>query len=174
MLLKLLLFLIPVMVFSNEVIWDSKQEAVLNQAEYDEAVRLYVDKKYPEKVKAYRAAEINKYTVSLNGLMWQDNKETETLKMNWEDAKKYCTHLSLFAISDWRLPSREELESIIDKARRPSIKKEFKFISSSYYWSSTSSVYNSNYAWGVLFYGGSSFNDGKNNNYYVRCVRGGQ
>lgn len=175
MLIKLLLFLIPVLVFSNEVIWDSKQEAVLNQAGYDEVIRLYVDKKYPEKVNAYEAYS-NKYTVSLNGLMWQDNKETEILTMNWDDAKKYCSHLSLVGFNDWRLPSKEELESIVDKAREPSIKKDFKFVSSSsYYWSSAFVAgYSNVVAWNVYFFNGNSGNNLKGYNGYVRCVRGGQ
>ena len=106
------------------------------------------------------------------GLMWQDDKSVTTTELSWQDAKNYCKNLTFAGYSDWRLPNEDELLSITDDSRyKPAIKKEFKYVNSSWYWSSTPYVSSSKYAWFVYFnYGyGSSFN--KTSKSYVRCVR---
>jgi len=73
--------------------------------------------------------------------------------------------------SDWRLPTIEELLTLVNyEKRRPACDLE-DTISSSRYWSSITYVDNTDYAWDVYFYYGSSSYYNKTNNYYVRCVR---
>ena len=46
-----------------------------------------------------------------NGLMWQQ----ETIgPMTWEETLSYCEDLQLSGYDDWRLPSINELHSIVD------------------------------------------------------------
>ena len=111
-------------------------------------------------------------TVVLGGLEWQDNAETKTNKLNWEDAKSYCRELTLNGHSDWRLPNIKELQSIVDISRYdPAIKRGFKNATSSGYWSSSQNVSNAEYAWEVGFKYGSTYNGFKSSECYVRCVR---
>ena len=39
------------------------------------------------------------------------------VNMNWELALAHCETLSFAGYSDWRLPSRNELQSLIDDTR---------------------------------------------------------
>jgi len=112
-----------------------------------------------------------------NGLMWQkEDEEDDNTERRWDDAISYCKGLSLGGYSDWRLPNREELKSIIDETRKkPTINTTyFPNTKSSHYWSSTTDAGRTTGAWSVDFYGGSVYDGHKSNNYYVRCVRDGQ
>jgi len=124
--------------------------------------------------------------VVLNGLMWQDEKYTQKEKkayysndnyrksQDWKGAIRYCKNLRLGGYSDWYLPSKKELLSIVDKSRKPTIKREFKNTFSSSFWSSSPSVSFSSNAWRVRFKSGYLDTYGKANNLYVRCARAGQ
>ncbi|MEA1920057.1 MAG: DUF1566 domain-containing protein [Campylobacterota bacterium] len=127
-------------------------------------------------------------TDDATGLEWQDN---ESIQKPWvtqanydagnysdtsgDTATTYCSNLSLDD-GGWRLPSIEELETLVDDGKyNPSVTEGvFQHISSSYYWSSTSAAHYSGSAWAVSFYDGRSGSGYKSNNGYVRCVRGGQ
>jgi len=114
----------------------------------------------------------NTVTDSTTGLMWQDDNDAKTVKKDWQGSIDYCENLSFSGYSDWRLPSRLELLSIADKTKtNPAIKEGFQNVVSDYYWSSSSYVNLSNYAWRVLFDDGDDSANRKGNNYYVRCVR---
>lgn len=112
-------------------------------------------------------------------LIWQDNTDVadKTKKKNWGKAINYCKNLSLGGYKDWRLPSKKELLTIVDKSydRVPTISGAFKNFTSNSYWSSTTDASNTSYAWDVHFYIGYTGKDNrKSKNYYVRCVRGRQ
>jgi len=112
------------------------------------------------------------------GLMWQQATAPGTY--TWQQALAYCENLTLAGHSDWRLPNRNELQSLVDYGRyNPAINTDYfpDTVSGDFwsgYWSSTTSASYPSYAWGVYFgYGG--LNDYfKSNGYYVRAVRGGQ
>ena len=105
-------------------------------------------------------------------LMWQDDKAVINNKMTWPQARRYCKNLNLAGFSDWRLPTIEELSTIIDLDRyNPAIAKEFKNVRSEWYWTNTSCASNRSYAWEFYFKYGYDGNYGKNSNRYVRCVR---
>jgi hypothetical protein len=88
-----------------------------------------------------------------------------------------CGSLAL-AGGGWRLPSKKELVSSVDysiPSPGPTIQKNwFPNTVASFYWSSTANAYNPDYAWYVYFNDGNVKYSSKYNNYYVRCVRGGQ
>lgn len=111
-------------------------------------------------------------TDTATGLMWQ---QAEAGDMTWEAALAYCETLQLASHDDWRLPNRNELQSIVDyETHSPSIDTEFFPEAVSAYWSSTTSAYVTDYAWYVDFSLGRVYNNLKSNNMYVRAVRGGQ
>jgi len=119
-----------------------------------------------------RSGEI--VTDNITALQWQDNDEAKTVEKNWEDAKSYCSALSLEDRGDWRLPTRKELNSIVDYSKvDPAIYSTFENVASSYYQSSTTSGM-SDSLWGVSFYNGNDYWNGKTYELYVRCVRHGQ
>jgi len=111
-------------------------------------------------------------TVIVDNLEWQDNTEAKTTTHTWSDAIAYCQALSLNGHSDWYLPSIKELQSIVDVSRnKPAIKKNFKNVASSNYWSSSQNVSAVKYAWYVSFKVGFTNNFTESKEYYVRCVR---
>ncbi len=117
------------------------------------------------------------------GLAWQDN---ESIQKKWTEASgdtaaAYCNNLFLYYNNnynlDWRLPSIEEIQTLVDYSQvTPSATEGiFQHIFwDNYYWSSTAYAGYTGYAWIVDFYYGDSANYNKGTNYYVRCVRGGQ
>ena len=107
------------------------------------------------------------------GLTWQDNKDVKTIKRDWNGAKEYCKNLTLDGYSDWRLPTKDELESKIDELQSSIVETpEFKNTTANIYWSSSPSVSDSSVAWSVDSRYDSTYNSDKSNKYYVRCVRG--
>lgn len=108
-------------------------------------------------------------TDNATGLIWQQ-KTAGT--MNWDDAMKYCKNLKLGSYSDWRLPSIEELLSIVDlNLKKPKIDTAyFPDAKSSFYWSASSYAYNNEAAWGVGFYSGDSHYGYKSAFFCVRAL----
>ena len=105
------------------------------------------------------------------GLMWQDNAVGST--MNWATAITTCENLTLGGYADWRLPNINELKSIRDMSRSsPAIDTTFVNTASGYYWSSTTYVADTTFAWLVYFGNGFVYGYDKTNSFYVRCVRG--
>jgi len=132
---------------------------------------------------------------NVTGLEWQDNEKVRKLWLsdaNYETcehnnsspacydtsgdtATTYCSDLALDG-GGWRLPSIEELETLLDDGKYdPSLTDGiFKNFSSSYYLSSTSNANNALNVWRVDFNNGFSNDYDKAYSQYVRCVRGGQ
>jgi len=107
------------------------------------------------------------------GLMWQDSYEAKSIEKDWQDAKSYCSHLSLASYNDWRLPTVKELLSITDiKRDSPAIKIGFNNVVNGDYWSSSAGAHRDLNAWAVRFDNGgmSSFSQSIDT-VHVRCVR---
>jgi hypothetical protein len=111
-------------------------------------------------------------TDNTTGLMWQQAKTSSG--MTWEGSLTYCEGLTLANQSDWRLPNIKELGSIVDRSQSGlSIDTTaFPGTPSSPYWSSTTYVGNTSWAWSVLFSSGYVWSYDKSGSYDVRCVRG--
>ena len=104
-------------------------------------------------------------------LIWQ--RKGSSKKMSWSNAKEYCENLLWGGYDDWRLPTIDELKSIVDYSRyNPAIDTDYFDIKSDYYWSSTTDVSDSSYAWHVLFDGGNDHWHLKSLHDYALCVRG--
>lgn len=74
--------------------------------------------------------------------------------------------------NDWRLPTIEELSTLINYNKFDPASDLADAISN-YYWSSTTYASYSSSAWLVYFGNGNQFSYDKENDYYVRCVRDG-
>jgi len=117
-----------------------------------------------------RSGEI--VTDNITKLQWQDNEEAKTVKKNWEDAKSYCSALSLGGKSDWRLPTPKELMMIVDNGKySPALDSTFVNVTTNIYLSSTTRASDTSNAWVVFFDGGSVGQRGKTDENSVRCVR---
>ncbi|CAA6826477.1 MAG: Putative cell wall associated biofilm protein [uncultured Sulfurovum sp.] len=107
-----------------------------------------------------------------NGQTQDTSKCTDT---SGDTATTYCSNLRLGGHGDWRLPTRKELVGLSDYGSiSPAISSVFENSASSNYWSSTTYVGRTSDAWGVYFYRGSQYRNGKPNSAYVRCVRAGE
>ena len=114
-------------------------------------------------------------TDTTTGLMWQQ-AETGTEK-TWEEAIDYCKALGLAGYNDWRLPDRNELESLVDtRYYDPCIDKTiFPGDMLSSYWSSNTNTINTDYAWIINFNQCIVCNGYKLSKFYsMRAVRGGK
>ena len=82
----------------------------------------------------------------------------------------------LCGATDWRLPTRPELQSLVDyQAQNPAIDTTwFPNTPATIYWSGGNYVPNASGAWSVVFNDGSPNADIKSNALQVRLVRGGQ
>jgi hypothetical protein len=93
-----------------------------------------------------------------------------------EDFIKALNDARYGGYSDWRLPTRKELAYILnDGVTGTTITtRYFTNTAASWYWSSTTDVYSTGFAWGVNFGYGYVSSYYKPNAGYVRAVRGGQ
>lgn len=106
-------------------------------------------------------------------LIWEDTIHTTEDKITHDEAKTYCDSLKDGEVSGWRLPTLNELLSIVDYSRSdPAILKEFNHIKSgTVYWTSTAYVRSRDQFWGVDFKDGATEGTLKNYSRYVRCVK---
>jgi hypothetical protein len=99
-------------------------------------------------------------TDSQTGLMWS----TENFgPVDWRTAAELCGSLHLANHQDWRLPTIEELRTLINYK---------KHMLASFYWSSTTYADNNSAAWGMNFTCGYDYGQLKSSNRYFRAVRG--
>jgi hypothetical protein len=111
-------------------------------------------------------------TDTATGLMWQ---QAEPALMTWEAALAYCENLNLAGHEDWRLPNRNELQSIVAYENSlPSIDTTvFPGAVSGVYWASTTFAAGTDSAWSGNFTDGLIFWIDKSQSNHVRAVRGG-
>jgi hypothetical protein len=108
------------------------------------------------------------------GLVWE--RSTDATKFNWVNAQGRCYQLNLGGRRGWRLPSVEELSSLVDPAHtNPSLPTGHPFtnVQNDGYWSSTMISGDGN-AWYVFFSYGTVYGYVPSGTYYVRCVRAGK
>ena len=116
-------------------------------------------------------------TDSTTNLQWQDdyNDNSGNIKSaTWTDAIAYCDNLELGGKTDWRLPNKNELISIVDYTKTSEVFLDgFTKVSSGHFWSSTTYADNDDTAWNVNFGYGYANTNNKTTDYSVRCVRAG-
>lgn len=106
-----------------------------------------------------------------SGYTWLDNNQTKRLKKDWLDAKNYCEKLFANGYENWHLPTKKQLESIVDKSNMPSIKEGFKNVAPKGYWTNDEVDLKDGYVWAIYFNHGGEVWELKTDTNYVRCVR---
>jgi len=124
------------------------------------------------------------------GLVWErsagdknGNGDVEDERRSWAAAGAYCANAAVGGRKGWRLPTVQELSSLVDPTQaNPSLPPGHPFTNvvrpafgaAIFAWTSTTSAPDPSRAWGVFFATSASFTDGKGDENFVWCVRGGQ
>lgn len=114
----------------------------------------------------------------LTGLFWTKRADLAPGMVTWEEAFSVIKNLNnkkLGGFSDWRLPNINELESLVDaEYHNPALPADHPFEEvREFYWSSTTSFYDPQWAWALYLYKGAVGVGLKNlPNFYVWAVRG--
>jgi hypothetical protein len=101
-------------------------------------------------------------TDGMTGLQWE--KISSSNIYNWTEANAYCDSLVKSGYADWRLPTRVELQSLVDyriDCAGPGISgAEFPSTPTSYFWSADSLAGYLGNAWWVSFGTGATYSGG--------------
>jgi hypothetical protein len=105
-----------------------------------------------------------------NHLEWQDSPNVEK-ETKWVMATRYCKALNYLGHNDWRLPSIDELKTIIDIVQSPKANKKFQYGTTSAYWTGQEYKKDTLNAWAIYMQTAHLFWNDKCDTAYVRCVR---
>jgi len=106
------------------------------------------------------------------GYVWLDNNQTKQLKKDWLDAQSYCEELYANGYEDWHLPTKKQLQTLVDKSNTPAIKSGFKNVVPKGYWTNEKIEVKDGYVWAIYFNHGGEVWELNTDTNYVRCVRG--
>ena len=120
-------------------------------------------------------------TDNLTGLIWAKNANPAAATKLWQGALDYIASLnskSYLGYSDWRLPNRKELMSLVNRQQDNSVSwlnaQGFSNVQVNYYWSSSSYSNGTGAAWFLGMSDGYTGHFSKGYLYNVWPVRGGQ
>ncbi len=105
------------------------------------------------------APSVSIITDSKTGLQWVPATDRDT---SWYEARDYVSGLKVSGFSDWRLPSRSELQDLYNSGIDP------KTLNVSGKWVWASEIEEPSYAWVVSFYDGLSITDSRKNSFQNR------
>ena len=114
----------------------------------------------------------------LTGLMWTQNANLIDLPVMWQESFDYISELNneqAFGYSDWRLPNRRELRSLLShQTKKPALPSghPFQNVFLGWYWTSTSAAINPSYAWYIHMEGGRMFYGHKEQSFLFWPLRG--
>ena len=105
---------------------------------------------------------------SATELIWQKSYANDK---NWQAALSYCENLEYAGYSDWRLPNKNELSSLV-KYGEHNPASDFPDMPTNTFWTSTTTAEIKDSAWSIDFYSGYvATTENKSTTHYVRCVR---
>ncbi len=115
-----------------------------------------------------------------NGLMWQDDASTASLKLSWSGSIEHCENLEYAGFLNWRLPNINELAYALPNTTFKN-QTVLEYPNGEYwipivswrkpYWSSTPNFYDSGRAWAMESASFTHYYFSKTDQSYVRCVR---
>lgn len=112
------------------------------------------------------------------GLMWK--RAAEDARFTFDGAQEHAKAVNsaggFAGHADWRVPTREELLSIVDpRFEKPAVHPEaFPGTPPTWFWSSSPIASDASDPWNVSFNNGNDYWNSKNNAFRVRLVRAGQ
>jgi Protein of unknown function (DUF1566) len=97
----------------------------------------------------------------LTGLYWLQDADVSSRTMDWAESLDFVKNFDLDlpeSFSNWRLPTINELESLVDSSRHtPALPLNHPFQKvRDVYWSSTTSFFESDWAWALYLYKGAT------------------
>lgn len=107
------------------------------------------------------APSVNIITDSKTGLQWAPAPDRDT---NWFQAKDYVKEFKLGGFSDWRLPTKTELQVLYNNGIDPTILN----VSNKWVW--TSEIEEPSFAWYVNFHNGVPLTYPRENSYLNRVL----
>jgi hypothetical protein len=109
------------------------------------------------------------------GLVWDRNPATT--KVQWNLAAGGCYKKEVANRFGWRLPTIEELATLIDNSNTdPALPSGHPFTNiqlDDRYWTTTTAAWLDTYAYSILMSSGSLNEESKTSEFYCWCVRGG-
>lgn len=114
----------------------------------------------------------------LTGLTWLQNANSAEFPMDWQAALDFIDQMNrdhANKASDWRLPDRRELRSLVSyQTKNPSLPENHPFsnVFPGWYWTSTTAAVNPDFSWCVHMGGGRIFYGAKIQYYLIWPVRG--
>lgn len=114
------------------------------------------------------------------GVLWEQSPEPTT--MSWDEAVEHCSSLELAGRKQWRLPTIDELASLVDASvlGSPKLPRAHPFdtncklggcVQSSFYWSETPCEDKADHAWLACFCNGSVTRSDKSYDNHVWCAQ---
>ncbi|MGB3212038.1 MAG: DUF1566 domain-containing protein [Desulforhopalus sp.] len=113
-----------------------------------------------------------------SGLTWTKNSCPSEFPLSWQEALDFVEQMNTeehFGRSDWRMPNRRELRSLIDhSSKKPALTRghPFQNVFLGWFWTSTTAAIATRYAWYVHLEGGRMFYGNKDGYYWVWPVCG--
>jgi len=114
----------------------------------------------------------------LTGLVWTMDANLAEFPVTWQEALDHIKEMNrrkAFGFTDWRLPNRRELRSLMShQTRKPALPQghPFRNVFSGWYWTSTSAAINPAYAWYIHMEGARMFYGAKTQFFLLWPVRG--
>jgi len=113
-------------------------------------------------------------TDHVTGFLWQDDIRAKTTKKTYSEAVTYCRDLVLHGVTGWRLPTIQELNTIIMRGKYNPAMDTTVFVNyanNDAYRSSTLRVSDTSYTWGISDKTGMIEYHYNNAKGYVRCIK---
>jgi hypothetical protein len=104
-------------------------------------------------------------------LRWQ--REVSPPTNSWAAAKAYCTNLALGGLSSgWRLPTRDELHSLVERSSHPTIDAAaFPQTPGEWFWTASTATIDGKDVWWFVNFADGEYGSGTAGPTRVRCVR---
>jgi len=114
----------------------------------------------------------------LTGLTWTRRANMTGFPMQWQESIDFIQSMNeekMLGYSDWRVPNRRELRSLISyQTRRPALPEKHPFLDvfQGWYWTSTSAAIDPAFAWYIHLEGARMFYGKKDQFFLAWPVRG--